>query len=229
MGRRARIGAAAALLLLIGYLIAAVILVPRSCYTSPGGKMSRSDWVRQAIQFDFQECDPFASLKSSLPIGELSILYSFESGSIVNAVELRIEPDGTARIIRNLDESASAPVRLTSADYNFFRDRLSPLRDYSQTDVVDRPEESIFDDPSRKAIRCESSSSLAPNGLTIIWNWDRYDHVEAQAGSLRVEDLSAFDLGCEGTAGPALRARTQPVTDRLKALARKWAPLPYEQ
>ena len=229
MGRRARTAAAASLLLLIGYLVAAIILVPKSCYTSPDGKVSRNDWAQQVVRFNFQDCDPFAGLQSNLPIGELSILYSFESGSMENSIELRIKPDGTARIIRNFVEEASAPVRLTNADYNFFQDRLAPLRDYSQTDVVDRPEESIFDDPSRRAIRCDSSFSLAPNGLTIIWNWDRYDHVSPLAGSLRIEDLSSFDLGCEGTAGPALRARTQPVIDRLKVLARKWAPLSYER
>lgn len=229
MRRRARVIVTASLLLLVGYLVGAIILVPKSCYTSPDGNVNRSDWARHVVQFDFQECDPFADLQSSLRVGELSILYSFESGSMENSIELRIKPEGTAQIIRNYDEDASAPVHLTSADYNFFRDRLAPLRDYSQTDVADRPEESIFNDPSRRAIRCESSFSLAPNGLTIIWNWDRYDYVEAQAGSLRVEDLSAFDLGCEGTAGPALRARTQPVIDRLKTLARKWAPFPYEQ
>ena len=227
--RRWRIIAAASVLLLIGYPVAAITFIPKSCFTAPSGEVNHKDWARHAIRFDFQECDPFAGLQSDLPIGELSILHSFENGSVENSIELRIKPDGKAKIIRDLVEGDAVPVRLTNADYHFFRDRLAPLRDYSQTNIVDQPESNLFDDPSRKAIRCDSSFTLGPDGLTIIWNWDRYDNASPQAGSLRIEDLSDFDLGCEGAAGPALRARTQPVIDRLKTLARTWAPHPYER
>lgn len=214
-----------ALALLTGAGIVA-FRVPESCYISPAGRYSLSNWVRHLAGLRFQECDPFAGLESKRPIGTLSIAYGFEGrGAALETIELIIQPDGAAQIRRDAIGEDYAPVRLTPSDYTYFRDRLAPLRDYAETEIDGEPERLVLKRERRETIRCRSSKSLSPNGLLIIWTMPDGSGASDQVDASAIESISAFDLGCEGPAGPALRARVEPVIKRLFDLNAKWGAL----
>lgn len=202
---------AVAVILLTGIGAAAGTQVEKSCYISADGVASWSHRLGRLIRLDFDECDPFTGSASQRKIGTLEIVASFEGRGLgPDSLTLTIKPDGSAILRRGLDDALLKSMVLSRSDYAWFYDRLAPLRDYVDTNVVDRPMSQIFRDPTRKRIWCDTSSSLHPNGVIIIWGAPRQPSRETPHSI-----VSSFDLGCQGPAGDALRSRLEPVVDRL--------------
>lgn len=210
MRQRGWLAGVAVVALLLGGGVVASTQVKKSCYISADGVASWSDRLGRLIRLDFDECDPFNGSASQREIGTLEIGASFERATAPDSLTLTLKPDGSAVLRRGFDDALLKSMLLSRSDYAWFYDRLAPLRDYVDTNVVDRPMSQIFRDPARKRIWCETSTSLHPNNVIIIWG-------DSKQPSRETPDsiVSSFDLGCQGPAGDALRSRLEPVVDRL--------------
>lgn len=218
MRQKGWIAGSAVAVLLLGVGAVAGAQVRQSCYVSADGIVSWSAHLRRLAWLDFDQCDPFADDASQREIGTLEITASFEGRETsFDSLTLIIKPDGSAILGRRLQYDGHDRVislALSRSDYAWFRDRLAPFRDYVDTNIANEPLRQVFKDPARRRVWCETTDSLHANGIIIGWTQSK----RAPPGTListADTDVSAFDLGCQGPAGDALRDRLEPVVERL--------------